>query len=206
MTESPATRQTLLLRLSDPSDRPAWEQFVEVYAPLVFQFARRRGLQDSDAADLVQDVLMRVAGAFRRGTYDRSRGRFRGWLLTIARHETYDWLAARARREQAGGGTAALQQLGDVPQPGEAEAWEDDYRERLLAWAAEQVQKEVQPTTWRAFRLTAVEGQSGEQVAAQLGLSVAAVYLAKSRVMKRLRELVSQIDDEAIEAPMIKSQ
>jgi RNA polymerase sigma-70 factor (ECF subfamily) len=202
MSESPPTRQTLLLRLGDPSDRRAWEQFVEIYAPLVFQFARRRGLQDSDAADLVQDVLLRVAGAFRRGTYDRSRGKFRGWLLTIARHETYDWLAARARREQAGGGTAALQQLSEIPQPGEAEAWEDDYCERLLAWAAEQVQKEVQPATWRAFRLTAVERQSGEQAAAQLGLSVAAVYLAKSRVMKRLRELVSEIDEEAIDAPL----
>ena len=84
MTDSAPTRQTLLLRLAGGDDRQAWEQFVEIYAPLVFQFARRRGLQDSDAADVVQEVLISVAEAFRRRKYDRSRGAFRGWLLSEA--------------------------------------------------------------------------------------------------------------------------
>jgi RNA polymerase sigma factor (sigma-70 family) len=197
MCDSPPTRQTLLLRLADSHDRQAWDQFVEVYAPLVFQFAARRGLQHSDAADLVQEVLLRVAGAFRRKTFDRTRGSFRGWLLTIARNETSDWLAARARREQASGGTQAIEQIANVAEQDEAEAWDRDYQERLLAWASEKVKQEVQPTTWAAFQQTTLAGKSGQQVAAEIGISVAAVYLAKGRVMKRIRELLHEVGDDA---------
>jgi RNA polymerase sigma-70 factor (ECF subfamily) len=200
MTDSAPTRQTLLLRLAGGDDRQAWEQFVEIYAPLVFQFARRRGLQDSDAADVVQEVLISVAEAFRRRKYDRSRGAFRGWLLTIARNEVNDWLTARGRRAQASGGTTAQQALGNVPADsdtvGDSATWDRDYEERLFAWAADRVKSEVQPATWQAFWQTTIDQRSGQEVAAALGLTVAAVYLAKSRVMKRLRELVREIDDE----------
>jgi len=202
MSDSQPTRQTLLLRLAGGDDRRAWEQFVEIYAPLVFQFARRRGLQDSDAADVVQEVLISVADAFRRRKYDRSRGAFRGWLLTIARNEVSDWLTARARRHEPIGGTTAQQALGNlasdgkVASDGDAAAWDHDYQERLFVWAADRVQSEVQPATWQAFWQTTIDQRSGQEVAAALEMTVAAVYLAKSRVMKRLRELVHEIDDE----------
>jgi len=196
MADSSPTRLTLLLRLAGGEDRRAWEQFVEIYAPLVFQFARRRGLQESDAADVVQEVLISVADAFRRRKYDRSRGAFRGWLLTIARNEVHDWLAARGRRQQPSGGTTAQQALASVAADDDARAWDRDYQERLFAWAADRVKGEVEPATWQAFWQTAIDERSGQEVAARLGMTVAAVYLAKSRVMKRLRELVQEIDDE----------
>jgi RNA polymerase sigma factor (sigma-70 family) len=199
MRDSPPTNPSLIVRLAVEQDRLAWEQFVEIYAPLVFAFAQRRGLQDADAADIVQQVLQRVADAFRRGKYDRSRGLFRGWLLTIARHEVSDALAARARREQSRGGTTAQHALGSFPQPSDpiGEDWDREYEERLLAWAAERVRTEVQPATWQAFWETTIVRRSGQDVADALGMSIAAVYLAKSRVMKRLRELIREIDENA---------
>lgn len=152
-------------------------------------------MQEADAADITQEVLSSVSRAIGRGQYAAGKGTFRGWLLTIARNEINSVLASRQRREQAGGGTTAQLHLAAVPAPEEASAWEADYEHRLLAWAAERVQTEVQPTTWQAFQRTAIDRVSGEAVAAELGMTIAAVYLAKSRVMKRLRELVREVDD-----------
>jgi RNA polymerase sigma factor (sigma-70 family) len=196
MSDSSTTRQTLLLRLAGGDDRQAWEQFVEIYAPLVFQFARRRGLQESDAADVVQEVLISVADAFRRRKYDRSRGTFRAWLLTVARNEVHDWLTACARRQEPAGGTTAQQALGNVAADADAADWDHDYEERLFAWASDRVKTEVQPATWQAFWQTTIDKRSGQEAAAALGMTVAAVYLAKSRVMKRLRELVHEVDED----------
>lgn len=199
MHDSPATRATLLIRLGDEADREAWEQFVEIYAPLVYRYARRRGLQDADAADLAQEVLWRAADAFRRCKYDRSRGNFRGWLLTIARNELFDWLGGQARREQPGGGTTGLQALSELAAHDEAESWRREYDERLFQWACERVRAESRPQAWEAFERTALHEQSGQEVAAALGISVATVYLAKSRVLKRMRELIAEVSDDEVE-------
>jgi len=196
VTDSPPTRGSLILRLADGLDARAWGQFVDIYAPLVFQFARRRGLQDADAADVAQEVLSAVARAMSRGQYQCDQGTFRGWLLTIARNEVHSLLASRQRREQPGGGTTAQLQLAAVPAAEEIAAWEADHEQRLFAWAAERVKSEVQPATWLAFQRTAIDCASGESVAAELGLTVAAVYLAKSRVMKQLRELVREVEED----------
>jgi RNA polymerase sigma-70 factor (ECF subfamily) len=185
----------LILRLADGCDGRSWAQFVDIYAPLVFQFARRRGLQDADAADVAQEVLSAVSRAMSRGQYRPGQGTFRGWLLTIARNEVHSLLAARQRREQPGGGTAAQLELASLPAAEEIATWEADHEQRLLAWAAERVKAEVQPATWLAFQRTAIERASGETVAAELGLTVAAVYLAKSRVMKRLRVVVREVEE-----------
>ena len=195
MTDSPPTRGSLILRLADGRDARSWAQFVDIYAPLVFQFARRRGLQDADAADVAQEVLSAVSRAMSRGQYVSGKGTFRGWLLTIARNEVHSLLASRQRREQPGGGTTAQLELAARPGAEEIAAWEADHQQRLFAWAAERVQAEVQPATWQAFQRTAIEGASGEAVAAELGMSIAAVYLAKSRVMKRLREVVREVEE-----------
>ena len=195
MTEQYQTRGSLIVRLADGRDARDWEEFVEIYAPLVFHFARRRGLQEADAADVTQEVLSAASRALKRGKYDRRKGTFRGWLFTIARNEVYTLLASRQRGEQASGGTTAQLRLSAVAEKEEEASWEADYEQRLLAWAAECVKGEVQPATWRAFERTALDRASGETVAAELGLSIGAVYLAKSRVMKRLRELVRQIED-----------
>jgi RNA polymerase sigma factor (sigma-70 family) len=191
MTDTPTTQASLLVRLGDAADAPAWGQFVELYAPPVYACARRHGLQDADAADVTQDVLRAVHGAFRRGGYDANRGRFRPWLFTVVRNKLRDFLSARGRRRGDAAG------LADVPaRDGDPAAeFEQECERRLFAWAAEQVRERFQAATWQAFWRTAVEGASGKAVAAELGLTVAAVYLAKGRVMAALREQIRLVDE-----------
>jgi RNA polymerase sigma factor (sigma-70 family) len=196
MAEFPPTRASLLLRLRDRQDEAAWGEFVGLYAPLVYGYARRRGLQDADAADLCQDVLGAVAGAVGRLDYDPRRGAFRSWLFTVVRRKLSDWRAAQGNRIR-GSGDATTHELLDqcaTPQGAEAE-WEAEWEQRVFAWACAQVRRDVTGATWQAFWRTAVDGQPGKRVAADLGLTVAAVYHARSRVLARLKELVQSVQE-----------
>jgi RNA polymerase sigma-70 factor (ECF subfamily) len=197
MADPATTRPSLLLRIRDCADAQAWAEFVDIYAPLVFGFARRQGLQSADAADLTQEVLRAVAGAAARLEYAPQRGSFRGWLFTITRNRLRNFLASRRRHPVGSGDSAAQRLLEEQPARQEDEVeWDRDCERRLFAWAAEQVRTTCQETTWRAFWLTAVEGKSGKEVARVLGLTQAAVYLAKRRVMARLKEQVAQLRGE----------
>jgi RNA polymerase sigma-70 factor (ECF subfamily) len=163
----------------------------------VYGFACKHGLQDADAADLTQDVLRSVAAAAGRFRYETERGTFRGWLFTLVRNRLRNFLASRRRHAQAG--TASAQQaLLDVParEADVAELWQREYERRLFDWAAEQVREDCQEKTWQAFWRTAVEGQGGQEVARALNMTTAAVYLAKRRVMDRLKEYLRQVQDE----------
>jgi RNA polymerase sigma-70 factor (ECF subfamily) len=191
MADIPPTRASLLLRLRDPRDAAAWGEFVDLYAPLVYGYLRKQGLQDADAADLSQDVLAAVAGAIGRLEYDPARGAFRNWLFTAVRRKLANWRAAQANRVRGSGDTATQQLLEERAAPEAAEAdWEAEWQERVFAWACEQVRRGVTDATWQAFWRTAVGAEPARDVAADLGLSVAAVYLARSRVLARLKELV----------------
>jgi RNA polymerase sigma-70 factor (ECF subfamily) len=197
MADSLTTRPSLLVRIRDPRDGAAWTEFVDLYAPLIFGFARKQGLQNADAADLTQEVLRAVAGAAGRLRYDPERGTFRGWLFTVVRNRLRNFLIARRRRER-GGDPEAGRRLEDYPAPeDEASAvWDREYEQRLFAWAAEQVRRGCQESTWRAFWLTAVEGWSGKEAARAVGLTPAAVYLAKRRVMARLQDQLRQVQGD----------
>src|ERR1700732_2246043 len=96
MADFPPTRASLLVRLRDPQDEAAWANFVDLYAPLVYGYARKQGLQDADAADLSQDVLAAVAGSIGRLEYDPKRGAFRNWLFTVVRRKISNWRSAQA--------------------------------------------------------------------------------------------------------------
>jgi RNA polymerase sigma-70 factor (ECF subfamily) len=198
MGDSPATRPSLLIRLRDARDGAAWSLFVDLYAPLVYGFACKQGLQDADAADLTQDVLRSVAAAVGRLDYDPQRGSFRGWLFTIVRNRLRDFLDARRRHGQGSGDTAVQKLLEGQPAPAEdlAALWDREYQRQLLAAAAERVRGDFHEATWQAFWRTAAQGQSGKDVAAALGMTVAAVYLAKGRVMARLKEDLRQLRDD----------
>jgi RNA polymerase sigma-70 factor (ECF subfamily) len=190
MAEFPPTRASLLLRLRDPHDGDAWGEFVDLYAPLVYGYARKQGLQDADAADLSQEVLLAVAGAVGRLEYDTRRGAFRNWLFTVVRRKLSNWRRARRNRPDGGNGGADPQALEQRPEPEGAEAqWQAEWEVRLFAWACEQVRRDVTDTTWKAFWRTAIDDQPGKQVAEELGMTVAAVYRARSRVLARLKEL-----------------
>jgi len=196
MAEIPPTRASLLVRLRDPRDEAAWTQFVDLYTPLVYGYLRKQGLQDADAADLSQDVLGAVAGAVGRLEYDPRRGTFRNWLFTVVRRKLSNWRRAQRNRPEGGNDLAVQEVLEQWPAPEGAEAeWEAEWERRLFVWACAQVRRDVTDATWQAFWRTAIEDQPGKQVAAGLGLSVAAVYRARSRVLARLKELVQSAQE-----------
>jgi RNA polymerase sigma-70 factor (ECF subfamily) len=196
MIEIPPTRASLLLRLRDARDEAAWREFVELYTPLVLGYARKQGLQDADAADLAQEVLRAVAGAVGRFDYDPQRGAFRNWLFTIVRRKLATWRSSQAARTCGSGDPAIHQILEQTPAPQTTEpAWESEWQQRVFAWACAQVSRDVSAATWQAFWRTAVQGQPGAQVAAELGMSTGAVYLARSRVLARLRELIRSAEE-----------
>ena len=198
MADSPTTRPSLLVRLRDPRDALAWSQFVEIYAPLVYGFARKHGLQDADAADVTQDVLRAVSMAAKKLDYDPQRGSFRGWLFTVVRNRLRDFWQVQGRQGIASGDSDATKRFDELPAREEDQeaAWEQAYERQLFTWAADQVRRSFQDATWQAFWQTAVEGKSGKEVAKKLGISVAAVYLAKGRVMAKLRAQIQRINDK----------
>ena len=194
MAEPPPTRASLLVRIRDARDDGAWVRFVEVYGPLVYDYGRRQGLQDADAADLTQEVLLAVAGAAGRFAYDPRKGSFRGWLFTVARTKRINFSTARGRQPRGTGDPAVADRLDALPgREGEGEAeWDRSYRQRLLDWAAEGVRGEFSEPTWQSFWRTAVVLESPQTVAAALGTSVGAVYAAKCRVLARIRDRIEQ--------------
>lgn len=199
MAEPPLTRVTLLARLKDGADADAWREFVHLYGPVVYSFARRRGLQDADAADLMQEVLRSVARNAGKMEYDPKRGTFRGWLYTVTRNKIYNFLSGQKNRPRGSGDVGSQERLDAIPDKGpDPDAdWELEYQRRLSAQAMDRVRNEFQPNTWKAFWGTAVEGRAAQEVGGELAMTPGAVYVAKSRVLARLREEVQRMQAEA---------
>lgn len=199
LQDSLATRASLLVRLRDRADHGAWQEFVDVYGPLIYGFARKRGLQDADAADLMQDVLRSVSGSIGRLDYDPRQGRFRGWLFTITRNRLNTLQSSRKARVRGTGDTDAQEALAAQADPsaGLESEWELEYQRRLTAVVLDHIRGEFGRKVWDAFWKTAVDGEPGEAVARELGMSTGAVYVAKSRVLARARaEVQRRIEEE----------
>lgn len=193
MAELPETRASLMLRLKDLRDDAAWAEFLELYHPAVYRLARSRGLQPADAEDLAQRVFLSVAQSMPQWDPAPDRGRFRAWLMRTTRNAILNAMT-RGRPDQAAGGTTAwaicqLQVADDAALDAE---WETEHRRQVFRWAMRQVRQEVHPDTWEAFWLTTVQGETVDSVAARLGKSVGAVYAARCRLMRRLKEKVRQ--------------
>jgi RNA polymerase sigma-70 factor (ECF subfamily) len=172
---------------------------VEIYEPLVSRLARRAGLQEADADDLTQEVFRAVAGAIEGWDPDPARGSFRSWLFRIARNLIVNLMAAR-RRQTASygiGGTdmVALLEAQPAPDGKDSALFDAEYRRRVFCWAADRIRGNFQESTWQAFWRTGVEGQDVHSVAVSLGLSPGAVYVARSRVMARLRQEIEQLEE-----------
>jgi RNA polymerase sigma factor (sigma-70 family) len=192
MRDALLTRASLLARLGDPQDRAAWQQFVELYGRLVYGFARQRGLQDADAADLTQEVFLVLAGEAGRWQYDPQQGSFRGWLYGITRNKIARFLERRRTQAVGSGDSGAHRRLDEEPSPMpdlEA-AWEQEFRQQLFRLATEAIIDRFTPTTWGAFWGMAVEGKSAAAVGAELGVWVGALYVAKIRVLAVLTQLI----------------
>jgi RNA polymerase sigma factor (sigma-70 family) len=195
----PPTRASLLVRLKAPRDERAWGEFVGIYEPLIHRLARARGLQEADADDLAQEVFRVVAAAIEQWNPDPARGSFRGWLSRIARNLIVNLLAARGRQSASfgTGGTEMVEFLEAQPASETDSALFDlEHRRQVFAIAAQRARVHFQETTWQAFWRTGVEGRDVAAVAAELGLSPGALYVARSRVMARLRQEIDRIEGD----------
>jgi RNA polymerase sigma factor (sigma-70 family) len=199
MGATPTTRPSLLLRIRDCRDHEAWGQFVALYGPLVYQFARRRGLQDADAADVTQIVFHAVSQQISRLDYDPQRGSFRGWLLVVTRNQINKFLE-RAWARGRSPSCEPTEHLAEVcaPENREAQVWEEEFRLRAFRLAADRVQREFESSSWQAFWQTAVQGQAAKAVGERLGMSVGAVYTARSRILSRIKAAITEFDDEDV--------
>jgi RNA polymerase sigma factor (sigma-70 family) len=199
MTLTPTTRASLLFRLRDWHDHEAWVEFVSLYEPVAYRLLRRHGLQDADAREVVQQLLIAVSRSIDRWDPDKDRGTFRAWLRRVTRNLLINWLKARGRSMNAAGGSDMLAMLDMLPAdvgPETAE-FDQELRRALFQRAAEEVKQEVQPATWQAFWETAVLGTSTADAAKKLKMEVGAVRVAKCRVLARLRAAVNELENKS---------
>jgi RNA polymerase sigma-70 factor (ECF subfamily) len=189
------TSPTLLGRLrQDPNDERAWQSFVARYGPKIHGWCKQWRLQDVDAEDVTQNVLLGLARKLRTFVYDPQRS-FRGWLRTVTQHALSDFLADRGRPDTSSGDTQVLELLKGIEARNELVArLEEQFDQELLEEASARVRLRVEPHNWEAFRLTAWEGLPAEAAAKQLGLRLTAVFKAKSRVLQLLREEVGRLE------------
>ncbi len=190
-----ATRVTLLDRLRhEPANPDHWSEFVTLYGGRVFAWCRKWGLQDADAQDVTQNVLLKLAARMRDFAYDPTRS-FRAWLKTIARNAWRDFASTRERPGRGSGDSQVQRLIESTAAPDElAATLEGEFDRELLELASIRVRSRVAPQTWEAFRLTAHEGLAGTEVAAKIGMQVAQVFVAKRRVLKMLQAEVRDLD------------
>ncbi len=191
------TSPSLLFRLRDPADREAWQRLVALYTPLLGDWLSRYGVQSADADDLVGEVLAAVVREMPGFRYDAAKGAFRGWLRTILVHRLRDFWRSRDHQPRAAGGEFydhLLDKLED--QRSEiSQVWDREHDEHIVCRLLEMVRPEFESTTWEAFRLVMLEGREPARVAGELNLSRNSVYLAKSRVLQRLRQEAEGLTD-----------
>lgn len=197
LADIPETRDSLLLRVKDPRDREAWEEFSRIYRPVAYRLARARGMQDADAEELAQQVLVAVSKAIASWERESPDVRFRHWLLRVAKNAVVNALTRRPK-DRAQGGNLAIE-LHDLEAVGAVEPSDEidlEYRRQLFRRAAEIVRSRADEITWQAFWLTAVEGLPVAGVALQLERSEGMVYAARSRIIRRLRNAIQALESD----------
>lgn len=193
MPDFPQTNHSLIARVKDPGDGAAWVEFLGIYQPVVFRMARRRGLQDADAEDVMQQVFLSISRSIEGWIPGELRPPFRAWLTTIARNAITKALARRPR-DAATGSTSMVELLDAQPDPQETTAEIlAEVRKELVRWSTEQIRPEFSEATWNVFWLTAIEGVPIAKVAKSTGRSAGAVYVARYRVIARLKEKVLEV-------------
>ncbi len=197
MNSAPDTRASLLIRVRDPADQAAWYEFVEIYRPIILRLARQKGMQEADAEDIAQQVLVAVAKAIEQREHDPKRARFRTWLGRVAHNAILNALTRR-KRDRGSGDSALLAVLNghESPSGPDSDLLRLERRREVFRWAVRQIRKEFRQGTWDAFWLTAVEGRAVEVVAKELDKNRGAVYAARSRVIRRIQEKVTDYEQE----------
>lgn len=189
------THPSLLLRIRDASDADAWTEFVNVYGPIVYAYSRRRGLNDSDAADVTQEVMAQVAQSIGSFDYQPEKGRFRSWLGRVTKSKIN---RLRRRAEHSAGGERAMQSElleNEVAEETDSE-WIEHFSAEIMNVALERIRPNFELATWQAFEAVWVHNRPAAEVAQEMGRPVVSVYLAKSRALARLRaEILSLAED-----------
>ena len=195
MSDSPPeTRASLLVKLRDHQNASAWQEFTDLYTPVIRKTALRMGLQVADVENVVQEVLLAVSQSIDQWLANPLRGSFRGWLSRIAKNKTLDLLTRKATRPESGPSRewdaipAALSSLSSY--------WDQEYRWELFVRVAKHVREAVAEATWQAFWLSTIENRPIADVARQLGVRQGVVYLSRCRVLDRIRKLVKQWESE----------
>jgi RNA polymerase sigma-70 factor (ECF subfamily) len=190
-----STSWTLLRKVGEtPTDRDAWEDFVRRYGPAIFDWCRRWGLQQADADDVTQIVLLKLVGHMKSFKYDPAQS-FRSWLKTVTYHAWAKFCAARGKAKVSGDALASLEAREDL-----ASRLEQEYDREMLDLAMVRVSQRVASHTWEAFRLLALEGLSGAEAARRLDMKVATAYVARSKVQRMIQEELLALDKEAVQS------
>lgn len=186
------TSWTLLEGLKRADRQTVWGEYVSRYRPLLVRHFQRLGIQLQDAEDIAQETLLAFARAYGEGKYDPNHGRLRSWLFGIAHRTLRAWNRQRARALPA----TQLTPRDVLPdEDHQSELWEEDWRDAVLEQCIEEVRREVEPTTFAAFAKFAREGRPAREVAAELGISENAVFGAKRRILRRIRELLPAVEE-----------
>lgn len=196
-----ATRASLIARIRmNPDDQAAWAEFVEIYGRRIVRWCLRWGLQEADAEDIAQTVLIRLARVMPEFKYDPSKS-YRAWLKTLTHHAWSDFLAARRGAAAGRGADSGVdgQLLESVEARDDlAKQLEEEFDQELLRLAMERARARVEPRTWRAFEMLAVEGRSGAEVARELDMKVATTYVHRGNVQKLIQAELAKLDPEAV--------
>ncbi len=190
MNSNPTTRRSLLVRLRDSRDEAAWLEFTAIYEPVIYRMTKRRGMQDADAREIVQEVLLSVSTAISRFDMEQS-GSFCGWLNRITRNATIDRIRTITARKETLDASGVVRKLDALVGDQRIEdEFEQDRRQQLFRWAASQVRLSTGEQNWMAFWKSTIDGIAIGEVASELGMTEGAVYVARCRIVKRIRELV----------------
>jgi RNA polymerase sigma-70 factor, ECF subfamily len=198
---SPSSVSSTLLDQLRAGGQDAWQRLVQLYGPVTYRWCRRANLTAEDSADVVQDVLAAVMVSLPDFRRDRPEHSFSGWLATITRNKVRELCRRRQGKAEARGGSTAQRQMAEIPQPPEPNSSEDSIQPDaqsavcLSRRVLEMIRAEFEVRTWDAFWRVSVDGQSPAHVAADLDMNVAAVYKAKSRVLGRFRQVISELPE-----------
>jgi RNA polymerase sigma-70 factor (ECF subfamily) len=194
----PASTSSSLLERVRARDAAAWERLVDLYTPLVYRWCRQAGLSPDDAADVVQEVLVSVARSIDDFRGAGPSGSFRAWLRGITRHRLLDLFRRRHGSPQARGGTEAQLEFLQVAEPMEVSATGAPGAEEDALWrrVLELVRAEFEDRTWQAFWRVVVDARTPAETASELGMTLAAVYKAKSRVLRRVRDQLGELEGD----------
>lgn len=193
MSDFPETSYSLIKRVHDLADEASWVEFLGIYQPVVYRMARRRGLQDADAQDVIQQVFTSIAKSIDGWKPGTDRPPFRAWLTTVSRNAIANALARRPR-DRGAGSTSVVNQLHakSAPEDTASEIIKETRRE-MVHWASERIRSEFTKQTWEIFWKTSIEGVAVAEVASSTGRSVGAVYVTRHRVLARLKEKVAEV-------------